>query len=188
MTAGLPTAREVFDELRRICPAHAVLVEETPSNLGDLHAAWPVTQPDAFYTMASGGLGWSVPASVGIALAERDSGMNRPVVMVAGDGSFQYSVQSIWTAARLKLPILFVVLRNGEYAILKAFAEVEDSPGVPGLDIPGIDIVSLAREYGCHAAHADTLDVLRSEAAAAATRNAPTVLEVPIAATVPPLL
>lgn len=185
--AGLLTAREVFDELRRICPANAVLVEETPSNLGDLHAAWPVTQPDAFYTMASGGLGWSTPASVGIALAERDSGRNRPVVMVVGDGSFQYSVQSIWTAAQLELPILFVVLRNGEYAILKAFAEIEDSPGVPGLDIPGIDIVSLARGYGCQAARAATLDVLRSEAAAA-KRNTPTVLEVPIAATVPPLL
>jgi len=158
-----------------------------PSNLGDLHAAWPITQPDAFYTMASGGLGWSTPASVGIALAERDSGRNRPVVTVVGDGSFQYSVQSIWTAAQLNLPILFVVLRNGEYAILKAFAEVEDSPGVPGLDIPGIDIVSLVRGYGCHAARADTLDVLRSEAAAAG-RHAPTVLEVPIAATVPPLL
>jgi benzoylformate decarboxylase len=185
--AGLPTAGEVFDELRRICPADAVLVEETPSNLGDLHAAWPITQPDAFYTMASGGLGWSVPASVGIALAERDSGRNRPVVMVVGDGSFQYSLQSIWTAAQLNLPILFIVLRNGEYAILKAFAEVEDSPGVPGLNIPGIDIVSLARGYGCHAVRADTLDVLRSEAAAA-ERHLPTVLEIPIAATVPPLL
>jgi benzoylformate decarboxylase len=80
------------------------------------------------------------------------------------------------------------VLRNGEYAILKAFAEVEDSPSVPGLDIPGIDIVSLARGYGCQAARADTLDVLRSEAAAAATRNTPTVLEVLIVVTVPPLL
>ena len=186
--AGLPTASEVFDELRRICPADAVLVEETPSNLGDLHAAWPITQPDAFYTMASGGLGWSVPASVGIALAERDSGRNRPVVMVVGDGSFQYSLQSIWTAAQLNLPVLFIVLRNGEYAILKAFAEVEDSPGVPGLNIPGIDIVRLAQGYGCHAVRTDTLDVLQSEAAAAAERKVPTVLEIPIAATVPPLL
>ena len=186
--AGPPTAREVFDELYRNCAADAILVEETPSNLGDLHAAWPITQPDAFYTMASGGLGWSTPAAVGIALAERDSGRNRPVVMVVGDGSFQYSVQSIWTAAQLGLPVLFVVLRNGEYAILKAFAEVEDSPGVPGLDIPGIDIVSLARGYGCHAARADTVDVLRSEAAAAAGRHGPTVLEVSIDATVPPLL
>ena len=80
------------------------------------------------------------------------------------------------------------MLRNGEYAILKAFAEVEDSPGVPGLDIPDIDIVSLASGYGCHAARAETIETLRSEVAAAAKRNAPTVLEVPIAATVPPLL
>ncbi len=186
--AGLPTAREVFDELRRSCPPNAVLVEETPSNLGDLHAAWPITQPDAFYTMASGGLGWSTPASVGIALAERDSGRNRPVVMVVGDGSFQYSVQSIWTAAQLRLPILFVVLRNGEYAILKAFAEVEEAPGVPGLDIPGINIVSIARGYGCHAVMTKNLDEVRSEAAAAAERHGPTVLEVPITAAVPPLL
>ena len=112
--AGLPTAREVFDELRRICPADTILVEETPSNLGDLHAAWPITQPDAFYTMASGGLGWSAPASVGIALAERDSGRNRPVVMVAGDGSFQYSVQSIWTAAQLARTRIRVPRGHGE--------------------------------------------------------------------------
>src|SRR5208337_3444764 len=187
-TTGLPAAREVFDELYRSCSADAILVEETPSNLGDLHAAWPITQPDAFYTMASGGLGWSTPAAVGIALAERDSGRRRQVVMVVGDGSFQYSVQSIWTAAQLGLPILFVVLRNGEYAILKAFAEVEDSPGVPGLDIPGIDIVCLARGYGCYAAVVKTLYVLQSETIAAAERDGPTVLEVPITVTVPPLL
>jgi benzoylformate decarboxylase len=115
---------------------------------------------------------------VGIALAERDSGRNRLVVMVIGDGSFQYSVQSLWTAAQLRLLVLFVVLQNSEYAILKAFAEIEDSPGVPGLDISDIDIVALARGYGCHAARAETLEVLRPEIAAAAERHAPTVLEV----------
>jgi hypothetical protein len=38
------------------------------------------------------------------------------------------------------LPILIVVPRNDEYCILKSF--VEDTPGVPGLDIPGLEIVS----------------------------------------------
>jgi benzoylformate decarboxylase len=185
---GLLSAAQVFTALNQVRPGHAVLVEESPSNLPDLHTAWPVTEPDTFYTFASGGLGWDLPAAVGIALAERDSGRNRPVVAVIGDGSFQYSVQSIWTAARLRLPMLIVVLRNDEYAILKSFATLEHAPGVPGLDLPGLDIVSIATGYGCDAARVADLEALKQAAAAAWTKEVPTVLEIPISPQVPPLL
>jgi benzoylformate decarboxylase len=94
---------------------------------------------------------------VGIALAERDSGRNRPVIAVIGDGSFQYSVQSLWTAAQLNLPILIIVFRNDEYCILKSFAVLEETPGVPGLNIPGFDIVSIAKGYRCHAARLEDI-------------------------------
>jgi benzoylformate decarboxylase len=185
---GRLTARQVFDALNEVRPPHTVLVEESPSNLGDLHASWPITEPDTFYTLASGGLGWDLPASVGIALAERDSGRRRPVIMIVGDGSFQYSVQSIWTAAQLHLPILIVVLRNEEYCILKSFAELEKTPGVPGFDLPGLDMVSIARGYGCDAARLDDLDRIKMAATAAWTKSKPTVLEVPISPQVPPLI
>ena len=185
---GLLSAAQAFTALNQVRPDHAVLVEESPSNLPDLHTAWPVTEPDTFYTFASGGLGWNLPAAVGIALAERDSGRNRPVIAVIGDGSFQYSVQSIWTAARLGLPMLIVVVQNSEYAILKSFATLEQAPGVPGLDIPGLDIVSIARGYGCDAARVADLDTLKQAAAAAWTKQVPTVLEIPISAQVPPLV
>jgi hypothetical protein len=89
--------------------------------------------------------------SVGIALAERDSGRNRPVIVVVGDGSVQYSVQSIWTATQLHLPVLIVILRNEEYCILKSFAVLEETPGAPGLDIPGIHIASIAKGSGAKA-------------------------------------
>src|ERR1700722_20361987 len=102
-TDGRLTAAQVFRALNDVRPANTILIEESPSNLPDLHAEWPITEPDTFYTFASGILGWNLPASVGIALAERDSGRNRPVIAVIGDGSFQYSVQSIWTAAQLHL-------------------------------------------------------------------------------------
>ena len=187
-TDGLLTAAQVFDALSEIRPANAVLVEESPSNLGDLHKSWPITEPGTFFTFASGGLGWNLPASVGIALAERDTGRNRPVITIIGDGSFQYSVQSIWTAAQLHLPILIIVMRNGEYCILKSFALLEDAPGVPGLDLPGIDIVSLAKGYGCDAARLDDLDAIKKAATAAWTNAKPTVLEIPISPQVPPLL
>lgn len=35
--------------------------------------------------------------------------------------------------------------------MLKSFAELEETPGVPGLDLPGLDIASVARGVGCHA-------------------------------------
>ena len=117
----------MFAALNEIRPTNAVLVEESPSDLSDLHKAQPIIEPDTFYTFASGGLGWNLPASVGVALAERDSGRNRPVITVIGDGSFQYSVQSIWSAAQLHLPMLILVLRNEEYCILKSFAVHEEA-------------------------------------------------------------
>jgi benzoylformate decarboxylase len=185
---GRLTAAQVFKALNEIRPANTVLVEESPSNLADLHAAWPITEPDTFYTFASGGLGWNLPASVGIALAERDTGRNRPVIMIVGDGSFQYSLQSIWTAAQLHLATLIVVLRNEEYCILKSFAVLEDAPGVPGFDLPDIDIVSLAKGYGCDAARLENLDAIKKAATEAWTKSKPTLLEIPISPQVPPLL
>lgn len=185
---GSLTAAQVFVALNEIRPAHTVLVEESPSNLSDLHKAWPIIEPDTYYTFASGGLGWNLPASVGIALGERDSGRNRPVIVIIGDGSFQYSVQSIWSAAQLRLPLLIVVLRNKEYCILKAFAVLEKTPGVPGLDLPDLDIVSIARGYGCYAARVEDIGAIKQAATDAWKKEKPTVLEIPISAQVPPLI
>ena len=97
-----------------------------------------------------------VPAAVGVALGDRARGVERTVVATIGDGSLQYSVQAIWTAAQHDFPVVFVVMRNKEYSILKAFALLEKAPGVPGMDLPGLDIVSIATGFGCRAVHADT--------------------------------
>lgn len=185
---GLPTAADVFAALAEVRPAHAVLVEESPSNLADLHHWWPITEPQTFFTFASGGLGWNLPASVGIALGERATGRNRPVLLVVGDGSFQYSLQALWTAAQNRLPMVFLVLRNGEYGILKSFAVLEETPGVPGLDIPGIDIVSLAKGYGCEAERITDLAALKRKVTAAFSGPGPCVIEVPISPDIPPLI
>jgi benzoylformate decarboxylase len=182
------SAAQVFRALNEARPPHAILVEESPSNLSELHEAWPITEPDTFYTFASGGLGWDLPASVGIALAERDSGRGRPVIVIIGDGSFQYSLQAIWNAVQLHLPMLIVILRNEEYAILKSFAALEQTPGVPGLDIPGLDFVSLAKGYGCDATRLDDLEAIKQAAAEAWTKDVPTVLEIPISPHIPPLI
>ena len=54
-----------------------------------------------------------------------------------GDGSFQYSLQALFTGVQQKARRVFVVFDNQEYGILKEFAELEKTPNVPGLDLPG---------------------------------------------------
>ncbi|MBV8236991.1 MAG: hypothetical protein JO075_14950, partial [Acidimicrobiia bacterium] len=84
--------------------------------------------------------------------------------------------------------VLVVVPRNDEYCILKSFAVLEDTPGVPGLDIPGFDVASIAKGYGCDAARLDDLDAIKKAAVAVRSQSRPTVLEIPISAQVPPLI
>ena len=110
------------------------------------------------------------------------------MVATIGDGSFQYSVQAIWTAAQHDLPIVFVVMRNEEYSILKAFALLEKTPGVPGMDLPGLDIVSIATGFGCRAVHADTTEQLAEQFTTALTAQGPSVIVVQTANDGPPWL
>ncbi|WP_275076133.1 benzoylformate decarboxylase [Providencia rettgeri] len=182
------SATQLFRALREVSPKETVLVEESPSNLGELHREWPIESPDSFYTFASGSLGWNLPASVGIALAERDSGRHRPVMAIIGDGSMQYSIQGLWSAAQQNLPIVFIIPKNNEYAILKSFAVLEETPGVPGLDIPNLDIVALGKGYGCAAVRAETVEEVKKACEEAFKRNGPTVIEVPILPSIPPLI
>jgi benzoylformate decarboxylase len=175
------TALEAFCALSELRPKDAILVNETASNSADLIQFWPIQKADTFYTFASGGLGWGLPASVGVALAEKKNGSGRPVVAVIGDGAFQYSIQSIYTAVQLKLKVIFVVPCNGEYAILKEFAVLEKTPNVPGLDLPGLDIISAAKGFGCATIHAKTTEEIKDAFGGALKADGPTVIAIPIA-------
>jgi benzoylformate decarboxylase len=174
------TAAEVFAKLSSIAPPDTIVVQESPSNYGDLMRWWPIARPASFYTFASGGLGWNAPAAVGIALAQKLTGEDRLVVAIIGDGSLQYSLQCLYTAAQHDLKLIYIVPCNEEYAILKDFAELEGTPNVPGLDIPGLDIISLAKGYGCLGVEVRTLEDIEQAFAAARVADGPTVIAIPV--------
>ncbi len=182
------TPAEVFATLQANRPADAALLLESTSNIAEFHKWVPITRPHSFTLFASGGLGWALPAAVGFALGERDTGRSRPVIAVLGDGAANYSIQALYTAAQHQLPVVFLVLCNQEYGILKAFADQQHTPGVPGLDLPGLDFVALATGYGCAAVRVATSDALAQALQDALRRSGPTVLEIPITAAVAPLL
>lgn len=86
----------------------------------------------------------ALPAAVGVSLADE----KLPVVALIGDGSANYSITGLWTASRLKLPSTFVIIRNGVYEVLSDYGNFLGIEGVPGMALPGLDLVSLAAVYG----------------------------------------
>jgi benzoylformate decarboxylase len=180
LAASPPLAPDaVWSTLASVKPADAPLVTESTSTMAQQLRWLPTTRPASFFATASGGIGWGVPAAVGLALGDRARGVQRTVVATIGDGSFQYSVQAIYTAAQHRLPVVFVVMRNEEYSILKSFALLEETPGVPGLDLPGLDIASIASGFGCRAVNVDSTEKLAHEFTTALDADGPTVIVVP---------
>ncbi|SHH41407.1 benzoylformate decarboxylase [Bradyrhizobium erythrophlei] len=182
------TADFLYHAINETRPDDSVLVQESLSTLKALRQRLPTSRSRSFYSMSSGVLGYGLPAAVGVALAERDKGSNRKIVNIVGDGAANYVIQALWTAVQHKLPVVFVIPRNGAYNILKAFAHQLDTPGVPGLDLPGLDFVSLAAGYGCSGERVSEHDALSDALRRGMSAKGPHLIEVEIDPTVPPLI
>ena len=155
----------------------SILVEEAPSTRGPMQERLPILRRETFFTCASGGLGHGLPAAVGIALGKPD----RKVIAILGDGSAMYSIQGLWSAAQLKLPITFIIVNNARYEALHHFSKRFGLSHPVGTDLPGIDFVQLAKAQGC-----DALRVTRAAELEPALRRAlvapgPILVEVVVA-------
>jgi benzoylformate decarboxylase len=177
------SANAVFAELARSTPVDVPLVNESTSNTVQFWAHVVRSRPRTYFFPAAGGLGFGLPAAVGVALADPA----RPVVAVLGDGAFQYGVTGLWTAAQLGLPVTFIVLRNGGYEGLRSFLAPLGVAGAPGLDLPGLDAVQIAAGYGVPGERITTGEHLAAALGRAAVADGPRLLEVPIEAETRPL-
>jgi benzoylformate decarboxylase len=164
-------------------PDDAVLVEEAPSHRPALQAFMPMRGQDSFYTMSSGGLGHSLPAAVGIALARSSI---RTVCLI-GDGSAMYSIQALWTAAQRQLPLTVVIINNGGYGAMRSFSQVMQVRDVPGLDMPGVDFVKIAEGMGCAAVRVTKSSELAGALQRGLVHKGTSVIEVMVDSAVPVL-
>jgi benzoylformate decarboxylase len=162
--------------LAQVFPADGIVVLESPSATPALRNQLRLSKPGSYYFSAGGGLGFGMPAAIGVQLACPD----RPVVCVLGEGSAQYAVQAFWTAAAYKVPVTFLVLRNDEYAILKWFGMLEEITSAPGLDLPALDCVAVAGGYGVNARRVSDAEELGTELRGALASPGPELIEVQV--------
>jgi benzoylformate decarboxylase len=131
-------------------PEHAILVDEALTSGRQTLSLRPHRERYGYHALASGGIGWGLPASVGVSLAHP----TRPVVCFSGDGSAMYSIQALWTAAHHKLPLNVVIANNGGYRIIKqrllAFHGDDHYVGMDFAD-PPVDFAGMAKSLGVEA-------------------------------------
>jgi benzoylformate decarboxylase len=164
----------VFDILDEMAPRNAIYLNESTSTTNILWQRLRMSEPGSYYFAAAGGLGFALPAAVGVQLAQPE----RQVIGVIGDGSANYGITALWTAAQYNIPAIFIILKNGTYGALRWFAGVLQADAVPGLDVPGIDFCALARGYGVTAFHASTSLALSEALSTALACDRPVLIEV----------
>jgi len=139
--------RFLVSQLVDALPKEVIVVDETLTAAPAIAAMLPMDDPQAYYGLASGGLGFGMAGAVGVALAQP----KRPVVAVIGDGSAMYSIQALWTAAHLKLNITYVIINNRSYRIIKerllAMRGTDDFVAMDMND-PAIDFAGVAKSMG----------------------------------------
>ena len=137
-------------QLVEAMPDNAIVVDEGLTSGRQLLSLRPHRERYGYHALASGGIGWGVPASVGVSLANPQ----RPVVCFSGDGSAMYSIQALWTAAHHKLPLNVVICNNGGYRIIKqrllAFHGDDHYVGMDFVD-PPVDFSGMAKSLGLEA-------------------------------------
>jgi len=173
---GILSDRYLMSRIAALRPSGSVIVEEAPSTRGPLHDHLPITDRDGYYTVASGGLGYGLPAAVGVSLG-------RPkvrIISIVGDGSAMYSIQALWTAAQFNLPITFIIVKNGGYASLVDFGRILGLQQTVGTQVSNLDFVALANGHGLPASAVVAADHLDDALRAAFTSTGPTLLEVEI--------
>ena len=168
------TDRLLLQTLADVRAADSIIVEEAPSSREPMHDYLPILRPETFYTCSSGGLGHSLPAAVGIALARP----RQRVIAVLGDGSAMYSIQGLWSAAQLGLPVTFIIINNGRYEALRQIGVRLGNERPVGMELPGIDFVELARAQGCEARRVSAAAELQTALRTALSADRPVLLEV----------
>ncbi len=173
----------LLNAIGEMLPKDAVVIDETISSGAGIRSLIRSDDPQSFYGLRGGGIGWGLPAALGVKLALP----HRPVLALVGDGSAMYTCQALWTAAHERIAAVFVILNNSSYRILKQrlvaqrglAAQVDRFVGMELTD-PAIDYVNLARSLGVAAERAASVHVATDLIAKGLKSDAPLLIDVPV--------
>ncbi|MBB5048820.1 benzoylformate decarboxylase [Rhodopseudomonas rhenobacensis] len=162
-------------------PDNTLLANDSAATFGQVQDLL-MTRPGRYFFARGGVLGCNMPAAVGAALLH-----DGPVASLVGDGGAMYSPQALWSAARYRAKVLFIVFNNRRYGVLQNIAkQLGCKNAVAGrfvgmdVDDPAIDFMALSTSMGVPSVKADTPDAIRAAIAEALDRDGPSLIEIAV--------
>ena len=147
------TPARALHEVARAAPEDVVIADESITASLELWDHFDFRRPGDYYGGKGGGIGQGIAGAIGARVAHPD----RPVLAITGDGSAMYSIQALWTAAHHRLPVVFVILSNREYRVLKHNMDIyrhrfdtRSNRPYPHMELidPALGFVEMARGMG----------------------------------------
>jgi benzoylformate decarboxylase len=189
MKARPMTPLAFMSSLARILPADVAVIEEAVTTTNTVfERLGALKNASGSFGHRGWALGWGVGCAIGVKLAWP----GRPVLGVIGDGSALYGIQALWSAAKYRIPVTFVVPNNAQYQILKVGAACMELPAAKkghfeGFDLtaPEIDFVGLSKSLGVDAARITEPDELSERVSQSLRGERPQLFEAPISREVP---
>ncbi|MCK8786822.1 acetolactate synthase large subunit [Roseomonas sp. NAR14] len=187
---GAPTPEGLARTLAALMPENSIVADESVSFGRGFFRESHAAPPHDWMQIMGGAIGCGLPLATGAGIgvqAMRDSGGgDRRVIGLQADGSAMYTLQSLWTQAREKLPVTTIILANRKYQILLGeYRNVGANPGRTAMDMldlgnPDLDWVRLAAGMGVEAARAETLEACGDLLTQSCARPGPFLIELVI--------
>ena len=177
---------EALQVLAGALPQDIVIVDEAITASSDVDTAFEITDPNRFFGSRGGGIGQGIAGALGVAEAKPDE----MIIAISGDGSAMYSIQSLWTAVHHDMRILFVILANAEYRVLKHNLDIHrarfDAPSdqnYPHMDLgnPTLGFAAMAQGMGVQACQATTTEEIQIGCKTFTNGSGPYLLEIKVA-------
>ena len=171
---GVAPQRELLQVIREELGEDGILVTDLTQLYFAAFDAYPVYRPRSFiHPSYQGTLGHGVATALGAQVAAPD----RPVVCLAGDGGFMFTLQELATAVQHDIPVTFIVMNNGIFENVERILKNDYDDRAISTELRNPDFVKLAESFGLTARRADSAATLRSALKSAIAEPGPSLIE-----------
>ena len=166
--------RELLEIIRQEIGEDGILVSDLTQLYFAAHDVFPVYRPRTYiHPSYQGTLGHAAASALGAQVAAE----GRPVVGLAGDGGFMFTVQELATAMQHGIPATFLVMNNGVFENVERILRNDYDDRVICADLRNPDFVKLAESFGMPGRRANSPDTLRTALKESIAESGPTLIE-----------